>query len=79
MNIDQATAQSNKRALLDDFYSVEELAGQLGIHQRTLRKFAERGEGPPETRIGRKILYSRTSVIEWLASREQRKGRGRQR
>jgi DNA-binding transcriptional MerR regulator len=64
-------------ALLSDFFSDAQLAAEIGVHPRTLRKWDERGEGPPKTVIGRKVLYRRQSVIEWLASREQRRGKGR--
>jgi DNA-binding transcriptional MerR regulator len=63
--------------LLDSFFTPEALAAEIGVHVRTLRKFSERGEGPPETRLGRKVLYAKDSVIEWLKAREQRRGRRR--
>jgi excisionase family DNA binding protein len=59
--------------LLDDYLKPDILAQELGIHQRTLRKLEERGEGPPKTVIGRKVLFRRESVVAWLQSREQRK------
>ncbi len=59
--------------LLSDYLSPQTLAAELAIHPRTLRKFDERGEGPPKTMIGRKVLYRRDSVVEWLRNREQRR------
>lgn len=60
-------------SLLEDFFTPEQLAGELAIHVRTLRKLDERGEGPPKTPVGRKILYRKESVVAWLKSREQRR------
>jgi hypothetical protein len=66
-------------ALLDEYYKPEQLAAELSIHVRTLRKLGERGEGPPVTAIGRLKLFRKSSVSEWLQGREQRKPRGRAR
>jgi Helix-turn-helix domain len=63
--------------LLDDFYRPAQLAGELGLHPRTLRKLAERNQGPPATRVGRLTLYRKSSVSTWLLDREERKPRGR--
>jgi excisionase family DNA binding protein len=64
-------------ALLESYLSPEQLAAELQLHVRTIRKFDERGEGPPKTVLGRKVLYRREAVIEWLASREQHRGKRR--
>ena len=73
--------ESPKQApgLLDGYLKPEALAAELGIHPRTLRKLSEKGQGPPKTTISPKTFYySRESVLEWLASREQRRtGKGR--
>jgi DNA-binding transcriptional MerR regulator len=63
-------------ALLDDYLKPESLAGELGVHPRTLRKWGELQIGPPRTQVGRLTLYRRESVAEWLKSREQNKTRG---
>lgn len=61
--------------LLESYMKPQALAAELGVHVRTLRKLDERGEGPPKTMIGRKVLYRRDSVVDWLRSREQRRTR----
>jgi hypothetical protein len=67
-------------ALLEDYMTPAELAQQLRIHPRTLRKFDTEGFGPPKTPIGRKILYRRAAVTEWLLEREcSREEKARQR
>ena len=65
--------------LLADWISREQLAGELGIACDTLGRWEARQIGPPCTRIGRKVLYRRGAVRDWLLEQESRKtaGRGR--
>lgn len=56
--------------LLDDYLSPDELSAQLGICGRTLVRWHALGVAPPKTTLGRKILYKRSSVNQWLAARE---------
>lgn len=67
--------------LLAEWISRENLARELMVKPDTLSRWEARREGPPCMRIGRKVYYRRSSVEEWLLSREQsrpmRKGRGR--
>lgn len=57
--------------LLADWISREQLAGELGIACDTLARWEARQIGPPCTRIGRKVLYRRTSVESWINAQEQ--------
>ena len=57
--------------LLADWISREQLAGELGIACDTLARWEARQIGPPCTRIGRKVLYRRTSVAHWINAQEQ--------
>ena len=67
--------------LLADWMTRDQLAEQLMLTPDTLSRWEARREGPPCMRVGRKVFYRRTSVEEWLLSREQsqpvrsRKGR----
>jgi hypothetical protein len=63
--------------LLSDFLSQGEAAAELKVCERTLDRWHRLGEGPPITRLGRRILYRRSSLQAWLRGREQR-GRGEQ-
>ena len=67
--------------LLADWISREQLAGELGLTPDTLARWEARRLGPPCTRIGRKALYRRGSVQDWIRAQEQvhpaRKVRGR--
>jgi hypothetical protein len=64
-------------AILSDYVPEDEFCRQLGISSRTAKRWQELRIGPPITKIGRKVYYSRKSVLEWLASQEQRPQRVR--
>jgi hypothetical protein len=63
--------------LLADFLDEHELAADLGKAVRTLRRWRVKREGPPFVTLGRKVLYRRASIVNWLVSRESRPARGR--
>ena len=49
----------------------EELAVVLGVHERTLRRWRENGDGPKFHMVGRSVRYAWENVEKWLASRER--------
>ncbi|WP_019956191.1 helix-turn-helix transcriptional regulator [Yoonia vestfoldensis] len=57
--------------LLADWISREQLASELGIACDTLARWEARQLGPPCTRIGRKVLYRRSTVENWINAQEQ--------
>jgi hypothetical protein len=61
--------------LLTDFLTQDEVAAELNVCKRTLDRWRRLDEGPPVTKLGRRILYRRTSVQKWLAAQEQSCGR----
>jgi predicted DNA-binding transcriptional regulator AlpA len=67
--------------LLADWISRDQLARELGLTADTLARWEARRQGPPCTRIGRKSLYRRAAVQDWIRAQEQvhpvRKSRGR--
>lgn len=60
-------------SVLDGYITEAELADQLNCSVRTVQRLAEKGEGPPRTRIGRHIYYHYGHVREWLLDQEQRR------
>ena len=81
MTYPQPEAAFEPLNLLADWISREQLAGELGLTSDTLAWWEARRVGPPCTRIGRKALYRRASVQDWIRAQEQvhplRKVRGR--
>jgi predicted DNA-binding transcriptional regulator AlpA len=65
---------TNTEQLLSDYLDKDEAAAALGICGRTLDRWHAINEGPPRVTMGRRILYRRSSIAAWLASREQPAG-----
>jgi predicted DNA-binding transcriptional regulator AlpA len=51
-------------------YTVPAFCKAIGISIRTFYVLQERNEGPPLTRIGRRVLIRRESGEQWLRDRE---------
>ena len=61
---------SNSEPLLSEYFTQEEAASELKVTDRTLDRWQRLREGPPVTRLGRRILYRRASLQAWLRKRE---------
>jgi Helix-turn-helix domain len=57
--------------ILADFLTQDEAAAALRVCERTLDRWRRLREGPPITKLGRRILYRRSSLQIWLHAREQ--------
>lgn len=55
----------------DDLLTEPELAEMLRITPRTQRLYRAEGDCPDYIKIGRKVLYRRSAVLDWLAARER--------
>jgi len=64
------SGKADKPGLLNDWINREDLAGQLSVTTDTLARWATQGSGPPRIRIGRRVLYRRSSVEKWLSKME---------
>jgi hypothetical protein len=69
--------------VLSGYQTEEELSIDLDVCVRTLRRWDARRVGPPRVLVGRKPMYRRDGVKEWLIKRErgfdndQKKHRGK--
>jgi predicted DNA-binding transcriptional regulator AlpA len=70
----QEIAMSESVPILSEFMTIEELAAELGRNKRTLDRWDALGIGPPRTRVGRTVLYRRSSVQKWLVAQEHQAG-----
>jgi hypothetical protein len=70
---DESALASPKRAgtVLSEYLTPEELASELGICKRTLDRWHGSRSGPPRLTIGRRPLYRREAVVQWLRKREE--------
>jgi hypothetical protein len=57
--------------LLADFLPKKKAAIELDICEQTLDRWRRLGEGPPITKIGRRVYYRRSTLQAWLCAREQ--------
>jgi hypothetical protein len=64
--------QNTADTLLADFLTQDKAAAELKICERTLDRWRRLGEGPPITKLGRRVLYRRSSLQAWLCKRELR-------
>ena len=62
--------ETNTTHIFDDYLSESELANQLGRGVRTLRRWKALREGPPWTKVGKRLYYKKSSVAAWLTSCE---------
>lgn len=73
-----ATAPSG---LLSDYLTRAEAARELDVSVDTLQRWETRRTGPVCVRTGRKVLYRKGAILDWLRDQEDKKNaaRGRQR
>jgi hypothetical protein len=60
--------------LLADFLTQDQAAAELKVCERTLDRWRRLKEGPPITKLGRRILYRRSSLQAWLRASEHQQG-----
>jgi hypothetical protein len=65
-----STTESTPEPLLAEFLTQGEAAAELKICTRTLDRWRRLGEGPPITKLGRRVLYRRPSLAAFLRARE---------
>lgn len=66
---------TNPDGLLNEWMPRTELAAALGISPDTLARWETRRIGPPCVRLGRKVMYRRGAVQDWMLQQETRKAR----
>jgi hypothetical protein len=76
------TKDARKMALLDDYLTEEQLAGELKNKtgrgtKRTLRLWRARRKGPPWANLGKIIVYPTADFRAWLRAQVQQPVRSR--
>lgn len=51
-----------------EYLLVDEAAEFIRTPKATLYSWRHRGEGPPCRKIGRRLLYNRDDLVEWVES-----------
>jgi hypothetical protein len=70
----QVTTMASPTPILDDYLTDDELAAELRVDARTIKRRRARSETPPMVRIGNRPYTRRSGIVEWLRSREQGAG-----
>ena len=79
MEAPEVTQSVANPLLGDEFLTPDALARELGKSPRTLARWNVLRCGPPKIRVGRSVYYRRTSVRQWLESREEIQARAKKR
>jgi excisionase family DNA binding protein len=53
----------------DQHLTLPELARWLRVSERHVQRLLETGDGPPSIRLGRRIIFNRLAVQQWLETR----------
>lgn len=51
---------------MDTLLTLAEVAVMLRVPPQTLRYWRMKGQGPASFKIGKKVMYTETSVYSWL-------------
>lgn len=54
-----------------DLLTVDELSEVLGVSEATLANWRAKKKGPAWVKVGRRVLYRREAVAEWLKRQER--------
>ncbi len=57
---------------LADYVTHEELAAFLGVQKDTLKKWRCDGKGPSHVKFGRRTLYPKADVLDWIEMQRRR-------
>jgi predicted DNA-binding transcriptional regulator AlpA len=58
-----------------EYLTRPELAAELGVSERTIWRRDNARVGPPRTALGRRVVYRREGVTQWLRGREVEQAR----
>jgi excisionase family DNA binding protein len=58
--------------ILEGYVDLGPLAAELGRTPRTIMRWTEKPNGLPFVRLGRRIMFKRESVRNWISAREHR-------
>lgn len=64
--------KEEKENIFDKYYSEEEVSKFLNKTIQSLRIDACKRKGAPRTKIGKKILYNKTSFEKWIEEKEKK-------
>ena len=66
-------------SLLSDYFTEPDLAAELGLTVRGLQLWRTKRCGPAWTKLGKRVVYRRAAVSDWMKAQEQQPVRSNQR
>lgn len=71
--IDVPAAAPSSDNLLEDagLFTKQQIAKGIHVSSRTLDRLHAKRLGPPRVHVGRRILYRKAAVLEWLGQQEE--------
>lgn len=69
----------SQRALFDTSWSEDELANEMGVSVRTIKRWRAARTGPPFMKLERRVYYRKRAVQEWMQGLDQDGQRSAQR
>jgi len=57
-----------------DYLTIEEVANELHLSTKSIRRRIRAGEFCPFVRIGQRVLWVRSQLMEWMVSRQSPTG-----
>jgi predicted site-specific integrase-resolvase len=67
----QEDARDCNGEVLEGYLTRREAARQVRRSEQALIRWENEGYGPPVTRVGRQVLYKKSSLSKWLEAREE--------
>jgi Helix-turn-helix domain len=68
--------EHDRPARASDLASIQDLAAELGVAVRTLRRWNKRSDAPKRFRQSRRLMYRRADVQHWFARSKGTPGAG---
>lgn len=50
-------------------FNIQQAANALGVNRSTLWRWMKEGDAPPHFRQGRRVLFPRVRLLEWMDSK----------
>ena len=69
--VPQHTTPEADPIMLSEYFTEESLGHELGITDRTLRRWEAERRGPPRTVVARRVYYRKSAFFHWLLSQEK--------
>jgi predicted DNA-binding transcriptional regulator AlpA len=55
----------------NELLRLEQVAEITKLSQSTLRWLRHRGQGPPAFKLGRRLMFRRSAVLDWIRRQEE--------